>query len=86
LVLEERPQQPYRVIATIETRGGTLFDSFDDLRRRLIVEAAQVGGDAVILKPESTESNVIMLPTGFLVTSETRELAAKVIVYSRRSR
>ena len=86
LVLEGKPQQPYRVIATIETRGETLFDSFDDLRRRLIVEAAQMGGDAVILRPESTESNVIILPTGFLVTSETRELAAEVIVYNRRSR
>ena len=86
MVFQEKPQQQYTVIATINTRGETLFDSFDDLRRRLVVEAAQIGGDAVILVPESTESNLIFLPTGFLIISETRQLAAEIIVFNRRSR
>ena len=81
LVLEEKPQQQYTVIATIETRGETLFDSFDDLRRRLIVEAAQIGGDALILGPEKTPWRFITTPTA-LIRSERKELAAEVIVYA----
>lgn len=86
LVLEEEPQRQYTVIATIETSGKTVFDSFDDLRRRLVAEAAQIGGDALIIGLESTESNLIILPTGFLINSDTKELAARVIVFERRSR
>ena len=83
LVLQEKPQRAYTVIASIETRGEPVFDGFDDLRRRLIVEAAQIGGDAVILRPESTESNLIFLPTGFLVNSDRKELGAEIIVFNR---
>ena len=86
LVLEEEPEQQYIVIATIETSGKTAFDSYDDLRRRLIIEAAQIGGDALILGLESTESNLVFLPTGSFINSETKELAARVIVFERRSR
>jgi len=83
VVFREEPQRPYTVIATIDTRGETVFDGSDDLRRRLIIEAAQIGGDAVILSPESTESNLILLPTGFLISSDRKELSGKVIVFSR---
>ena len=84
VVLEQKPQCEYTVIAIINLRGETLFDSFDDLRRKLTVEAAKIGGEAVILESESTESNLIILPTGF-VNSETKELVAEVIVFSRNS-
>ena len=83
LVLEKKPDRKYTVIATIESRGETVFDSFDDLRRRLVVEAAQIGGDAVIISPESVESNLILLPTGFLINSEAKELFAEVIVFGQ---
>ena len=84
-VLMEEPQQHYSIIATIEARGETLFDSFDDLRRKLIEEAARIGGDALILGRETTESTLIMTPTGF-INSDTRRLAAEVIVFDRRPR
>jgi hypothetical protein len=38
-VLLERPQQPYTVIATIEAKGESAFDGFDDLRQKMVVEA-----------------------------------------------
>jgi hypothetical protein len=84
LVLEEKPQQQYTVIATVEARGETLFDSFDGLRRRLIVEAAKLGGDALILGPKSTPWRFIVTPTA-LIKSDRRELAAEVIVFSQPS-
>ncbi len=62
-VFLERPQQAHTVIATIEARGESVFDSFADIRRKMIVDAAQIGGDALILGPESTESTFIILPT-----------------------
>jgi hypothetical protein len=84
-VLLEKPQQPYTVIATIESRGETVFDSFDDLRRRMIVEAAQIGGDALILGPESTKSTFLIIPPA-LIKSDRKELTAEVIVFNRPSR
>ena len=81
-VLLEKPQQPYTVIATIESTGETVFDSFDDVRRKMIVEAAQIGGDALILGPESTKSTFIILPTA-LIKSDRKELTAEVIVFNR---
>jgi len=84
-VLLEKPQRPYTVIATIESRGETVFDGFDDLRRKMVVEAAQLGGDALILGPESTKSTFIIIPTA-LIKSDRRELTAKVIVFNRGPR
>jgi hypothetical protein len=81
-VLLEEPQQPYSVIATIESTGETVFDSFNDLRRKMIAEAAQIGGDALILGPESTKSTFIILPTA-LLKSDRKELTAEVIVFNR---
>lgn len=81
-VLEEGPDQPYAVIATIESRGETIFDSFADLRRRMVTEAARLGGDALILEPESTESTFLIVHSTFpaLIRSDVRELSGKVIV------
>ncbi len=81
-VLLEEPQQPYSVIATIESTGETVFDSFNDLRRKMIAEAAQIGGDALILGPKSTKSTFIILPTA-LIKSDRKELTAEVIVFNR---
>jgi hypothetical protein len=84
-VLLERPQRPHTVIATIKGRGETVFDSFDDIRRRMIVDAAQIGGDALILGPEATKSTFLILPTA-LIKSDRKELTAEVIVFNRPSR
>ena len=69
-VLRETPQRPFTVIAEIEARGESVFDSFDDLRAAMMTEAARLGGDAVIVGPESTDTDFIL--TGFaMIRSRT---------------
>jgi hypothetical protein len=79
-VLLEEPQQPYTVIAEIESNGETIFDSFDDLREEMIAEAAKLGGEALILGPETTDSEFIFTGTA-MIKSDRRRLTGKVIVY-----
>jgi len=83
-VLLEPPPQPYTVIAVIESHGKSVFDSFDDLRKELIAQAAQLGGEALILGPESTDSEFIFTGTA-MIKSDTRNLTGEVIVYDRAS-
>jgi len=81
-LLLDKPEQPYTVIAVIDAKTGTVFDSFDDLREEIIVEAAKLGGEAVILGSESTDSEFIF--TGIaMIQSDTRKLTGEVIVYER---
>ena len=81
-LLLEKPEQPYTVIAVIDANTGTVFDSFDDLRDEIIAEAAKLGGEAVILGSESTDTAFIF--TGIaMIQSDTRKLAGEVIVYER---
>lgn len=81
----EQPDQPYYVIATIQTRGKSIFDSFGDLRNRVVEEAARVGGDALILGPKETESTMLIMPNA-LIQSDVKELSAAVIVFDRHER
>ena len=81
-VLDETPERPYTVIAHIECQTDAVFHDVDDLRRKLIDEAAELGGDALILGPESTESQPIILTTG-MIMSEEKTLEADVIVFDR---
>jgi hypothetical protein len=80
LVLEQAPEQPYRVIARVETKAGNVFKGFVDLRLRPIEQAAQLGGDAVIVGPESTTTEFIILTTG-MIPSETKKLTGEVVVF-----
>lgn len=81
-VLLEKPEQPYVVIAVIEANGKTVFDSFEDLRNAMVAEAAKLGGEALILGPEATDSEFIFTGTT-MVQSDTRKLTGEVIVYGR---
>jgi len=81
-VLLEKPQHPYTVIAVIESKAKTVFDSFDDLRKEMIAEAAKLGGEALILGPESTDSEFIFTGTA-MIKSDTRNLSGEVIVYDQ---
>lgn len=54
-----------------------MFDSFDDLRNEMVAEAAKLGGDALILGPEATDSEFIFTGTA-MVQSDTRRLSAEV--------
>jgi hypothetical protein len=72
-MLVEEPQQPFRVIAVIESDAKTVFDSFDDLHDEMVAEAARLGGEALILGPESTDSHFIF--TGIaMIQSDERTL------------
>jgi hypothetical protein len=77
-VLEEAPNCSYTVIAHIESRSG--FHGSDDLRRKLVEKAAELGGDALILGPEGRDSTPIILPTA-MIMSEEKVLEADVIVF-----
>jgi hypothetical protein len=81
-VLLEKPQQPYTVIAVIESSTGTIFDSFADLRKEMIAEAAKIGGEALILGPESTDSEFIFTGTA-MIKSDKRSLTGEVIVFDQ---
>jgi len=79
-VLLEAPQQSYTVIAIIESKGKSAFDSFDDLRNEMVAEAARLGGDALIVGPEATGDDFILTGTA-MIRSEERRLRCQVIVY-----
>lgn len=79
-VLLEKPQQPYTIIAIIEATGETAFDSFDDLRTEMLAEAARLGGEALILGAETTDSEFIFAGTA-MIKSDRRKLTGRVIVY-----
>jgi len=80
VVLEEAPEQSYTVIARIESQTGNVFESFGDLRAKIIDQAARLGGEAVIVGPESRETEFIILMTG-MIPSEKKKLSAEVIVF-----
>ena len=83
VVFDEAPDQPYTVIARVESRAHDVFTSFGDLRVRIVDQAAQLGGEAVIVGPESKETDFIILPTG-VIPSEKKKLAGDVIVFQPR--
>jgi hypothetical protein len=79
-VLEETPEKPFIVIAHIECQTDAVFHDVDDLRRKLIEEAAELGGDALILGTETTCDQPIILTTG-MIMSEQKSLEGDVIVF-----
>jgi hypothetical protein len=81
-VLLEKPQQPHTVIAVVESRAKTVFDSYNDLRNEMIVEAARLGGEALILGPEDTDSEFIFTGNA-MIQSDEKKLTGEVIIYDR---
>jgi len=81
-VLEETPEEPYTVIAHIECQTDAVFHDVDDLHRKLIDEAAELGGDALILGTESSCHQPVIVATGMIQARGTT-LQADVIVYDR---
>lgn len=79
-LLLEKPDRSYTVIAVVELRTDAIFKDFDDLRSRMIEEAAKLGGDAVILGTEDTESTFMLTATG-QIHSDQKKLRGEVIVY-----
>jgi len=78
-VLLAEPGRPYTVIANIESSFEGAFKGFDDLRREMVAKAAELGGDALILGPESKKSGVIFVPTP--IYFDKKKLTGKVIAF-----
>jgi len=79
-LLTEAPAGPYVVIAVIEAKNGSVFDTFDGLRKEMVSRAAALGGDAVILDPEVSEDHFILTGTA-MIRSEERRVRGRVIVF-----
>jgi hypothetical protein len=78
-VLIDAPEKPYTVIAEIESSFEGALKGFDDLRREMIAKAAELGGDALILGPESKKSGVIFVPTPIFY--DKKQLTGEVIAF-----
>ena len=79
-VLLEKPIAPYTVVAVVEANAKSVFDTFEDLRRALVAEAARLGGEAVILGEGSTDAEFILTGTA-MIKSDTKRLTGEVIVF-----
>jgi len=79
-ILEGAPDQSYTVIARIQSQTDTVFKGYGDLRAKIVDQAAQLGGEAVIMGPESKETTFLILPTG-MIPSEKKKLEGEVIVF-----
>jgi hypothetical protein len=81
-LLDAEPEQPYVVIAKIESSFEGALKGFDDLRQEMIDKAAELGGDAVILGPESKKSGVIFVPTPIFY--DKKKLTGEVIAFEKQ--
>jgi hypothetical protein len=70
-LIAKEPTEPYSVIALVSVAGGR---SVEELRERLIREAALLGGEAILLDSESLVS-----------TDDRRRISAKVIAFENES-
>jgi len=82
-LIAQEPQQPYTVVALLSVRsdGVWLFGS-GDARKRLLKEAARLGGDAVLLGTGSLTT----VSTGGEYGGTFRQVSGKVIVFDREAR
>jgi hypothetical protein len=78
-VLLAQPDRPYTVIAVVESSFDGALKGFEDLRREVLEKAAELGGDAVILGPESKGSGVIFVPTPIFF--DKKKLTGEVIAF-----
>ncbi len=79
-VLGTAPEQPYEIIARIDSRTRTVFEDYDDLRKEIIDQAAKLGGEAVILGTEETTTEYVFVHYA-MIPSEKKTLSADVIVF-----
>ncbi len=64
----EARRRPCSVIAVLESKSGSAFDSFDNLRRETVTQAAKLGGDALILGARSVDEGFILTGTAMIRT------------------
>jgi len=81
-VLLERPDTPYVSIALIVASDEGWGGDLDDLRNKLVEEAAKLGGDAIILGLPSSDTGFMAIGSQVYAT-ELKGLSAQVVVYER---
>ena len=81
-LIAQEPQQRYTVIALVSVRSDPVRGSQDGARRRLLKEAARLGGDAVLLGAGS----LTRVGTGGEYGGSQLLLTGKVIVFDREAR
>ncbi len=81
-LIAQEPQQSYTVIALVSVRSDPVLGSQDGARRRLLKEAARLGGDAVLLGAGS----LTRVGTGGEYGGSELLLTGKVIVYTDSAR
>ena len=79
-VLLAEPGRPYIIIANVESSFEGALKGFDDLRLEMVDKAAALGGDALILGPESKKTGVIFVPTP--IYFDKKKLTGKVITFN----
>jgi hypothetical protein len=78
-VFVSEPERPHIVIARLESSFDGALKGFDDLRLAMIAKAAELGGDGLILGPESKKSGVMFVPTP--IYFDKKKLTGEVIVF-----
>ena len=84
-VLLEEPHQAYKAIGLIEVSDEGWGLSLNDLKKKLVKEAAKLGGDAVIIGREPKSAGAVFMPVGntfFAVDVAEKKLVGKVIVFT----
>jgi len=84
-VVHEAPDRPYTVIAVVESSYEGALKGFEDLRKELIAQAARLGGDALILGPESKQTGMILVATPSAPTPiffDRKKLTGEVITFN----
>jgi hypothetical protein len=84
-VLVEETSRPYTAIAMVEVSDQGWGFGLEELKQKILKEAAALGGDAVILGTEASLSGTDFVPIGdtiFGVDDVEKKLIGKVIVYT----
>jgi hypothetical protein len=83
-ILLDEPKQAYVAIAIVVASDQGWGLTLDEIKNKLIKEAARLGGDAVIIGRESKDSGAVFVPVGntfFAAPVEETKLVGKVIVF-----
>jgi hypothetical protein len=89
VVFLAEPAQSYVAIALLEVTDQSWGLSLESLARKMRTEAAKVGGHAVIIGRQSTESGTVIVPIGnmwYAGAMEEKKLVGKVIVFTAPTR
>ncbi len=84
-VLVEEPLRLYSVIAMVEVTDQGWDLSLEELKQSMLMEAAALGGDAVIIGMSTSQSGMAFFPIGntyYGVAQVEKKLIGKVVVYT----